>query len=182
MENVSIDATEKPRQDRSKGKAMLELFFSWNGIVHMKFITEGATVNKTRKKKILGRLRDSIRRRRSELWRRKNWLLLTTAPLHIALFLSKRNLQGNRSPFSHNLNTYLISHHSIFVSFPAWKHSYMGVNFIRPKRPWLPQKKLYGTFLPTCFSGASSSYTNVDTWQTCIAANGDYFEGECGSV
>ncbi|KAJ4427328.1 hypothetical protein ANN_24948 [Periplaneta americana] len=33
---------KKPRQDRSKGKAMLELFFDSNGIVHMEFIPEGA--------------------------------------------------------------------------------------------------------------------------------------------
>ncbi|KAJ4442216.1 hypothetical protein ANN_12082 [Periplaneta americana] len=47
---------KKPRQDRSKGKVMLELFFDSNGIVNMEFIPEGATVNKTRYKEILGRL------------------------------------------------------------------------------------------------------------------------------
>ena len=42
----------------------------------MKFIPEDATVNKTRYKEILGRLRNLVRRKRPELWRRKNWLLL----------------------------------------------------------------------------------------------------------
>ena len=37
----------KRRQDRSKDKVMLELFFDSNGIVHIEFIPEGATVNKT---------------------------------------------------------------------------------------------------------------------------------------
>jgi Transposase. len=44
---------DKPRHDRSKRKVMLELlFFSSNEIVHIEFIPEGATVNKTRYKEI----------------------------------------------------------------------------------------------------------------------------------
>jgi aminoglycoside phosphotransferase (APT) family kinase protein len=62
---------------------MLELFFDSLGIVHMEFIPEGATVNKRRFKQILRHLRNSIRRKRPELWRRKNWLLLhNNAPAH----------------------------------------------------------------------------------------------------
>ena len=45
---------------------MFEMFFNTNGIVHMEFIPEGATVNTTRYKAILGRLRDTIRRKHSE--------------------------------------------------------------------------------------------------------------------
>ena len=68
MEKASIATTEKiTRKDRTKGKVMLELFFYSNGIVNMEFIPEGATVNKTRYQEILGRLRDSIRRKRPEL-------------------------------------------------------------------------------------------------------------------
>ena len=44
-------------------QVMLELFSDSNGIVHMEFIPEGATINKTRYKEILGRLRVSIRRK-----------------------------------------------------------------------------------------------------------------------
>ena len=58
---------KKPRQDKSKGKVMLELFFDSTGIVHTEFIPEGAAVNKTRYKKILGCLRDWIRRKLPEL-------------------------------------------------------------------------------------------------------------------
>ena len=103
------------------------MFFDSNGIGHIEFIPEGATVKRICFKEIFDHLRDSIRRK-----------------------------------LCHTLRIHLISHHANFVSFPEWKHSYVGVDFIRPKRLWLPQEKPYGTSLPTCFSGAPNSYTNID--------------------
>jgi histone-lysine N-methyltransferase SETMAR len=55
---------------------MHELFLDSSGILHVEFIPEGATVNKHRYKETLRHLRKSIRRKRPELWRMKNWLLL----------------------------------------------------------------------------------------------------------
>ena len=67
---------------------MLELFFDSNGIVHMKFITEDATVNKICFKEILGYLHDSIRHKRPELWSTKNWLLLhNNTPAHLSVLV-----------------------------------------------------------------------------------------------
>jgi hypothetical protein len=52
----------------------------------MEIIPEEATVNKYRYKDILRRLRNSVRRKCPELWRRKNWLLLQdNAPAHRSL-------------------------------------------------------------------------------------------------
>ena len=56
----------------------------------MEFIPGGATVNKTSYKEILGRLRDLIRRKPPELWRRKNWLLLhEIAPAHRSILVQE---------------------------------------------------------------------------------------------
>jgi hypothetical protein len=55
---------------------MLELFFISFGIVYMEFIPERATVNKHCYKDILRHLCNSIQYKHSELWGRKNWLLL----------------------------------------------------------------------------------------------------------
>jgi hypothetical protein len=66
-----------------KRQVILELFFDSSGIVHVEFIPEGATVNKHRYKEILRRLRNSVRRKCTELWRTKSWLLLhDNAPAH----------------------------------------------------------------------------------------------------
>ncbi|KAJ4442063.1 hypothetical protein ANN_11929 [Periplaneta americana] len=48
------------------------------------FIPQGATVDKILYKEIIGRLSNSIRRKRPELWHRKNGCCYTTTPLHIA--------------------------------------------------------------------------------------------------
>ena len=58
------------KRDRTGQKArrcLKLLFYYSNGIVHMEFIPEGATLNKHRHKEILGFLRDSIRRKRPQL-------------------------------------------------------------------------------------------------------------------
>jgi hypothetical protein len=61
-------------------------FFDSSGTVHMVFIPEGATVNMHRHKGILRRLCNSFRRKRSEIWRRKNWLLIyKNAPAHCSV-------------------------------------------------------------------------------------------------
>ncbi|KAJ8881059.1 hypothetical protein PR048_017532 [Dryococelus australis] len=59
----------------SKGKVILELLFDSLRNVHMEFISQGETVNKTLYMEILLHLRDSIRRNLPELGRRKKWLL-----------------------------------------------------------------------------------------------------------
>jgi histone-lysine N-methyltransferase SETMAR len=52
----------------------------------MEFIPEGATVKKHHYKEILRRLRNTIRRKLPELWRRKNGLLLyDNAPAHCSV-------------------------------------------------------------------------------------------------
>ena len=79
-ENANIPTTEKPRQQRSKNKVMLVLFFLLKYIVHMEFIPEGASANKTRYKDILSRLRDSIRRSSPNFSRMKDRLLLLDNP------------------------------------------------------------------------------------------------------
>jgi hypothetical protein len=140
---------------------MLELFFDSSGIVHMEFIPKEVTVNKHRYQEILHHLCNPICHKHPELWHRKNWLLLHDISLHIALSLSKRSWKNNRSPFCHILHTHLISHHEISSPTPAWKKSYVGIDFSRLRRSSLSQGKLYMTFLQISFSSVSSSYTNI---------------------
>jgi len=86
--------SKKFRQDRSKGKVMMEVFFDSQGTVHSEFLPEGTTVNKERYLDILRRLRESIRRKRPQFWQSGDWYLLhDNAPAHrsqlVTQFLAK---------------------------------------------------------------------------------------------
>ena len=58
----------KARQSRSKIKLMLITFFNVRGIVHMKFLSQGQTVNQHVYKEILWCLLHSVCEKRHELW------------------------------------------------------------------------------------------------------------------
>jgi hypothetical protein len=60
---------------RSSTKTMLIVFFDIRGIVHREFVPQGQTVNETFYCEVLQRLGENIRRKRSDLWRAKNWIL-----------------------------------------------------------------------------------------------------------
>jgi hypothetical protein len=81
---------KKQRQDRPKGKVIIELFFDSSGIVPMEFIPEGATINKHCYKEILCLLCSSIYCKCPELWHRKNWLLLhNSVPAHCSVLVQE---------------------------------------------------------------------------------------------
>ena len=79
---------------------MLELFFDSNGIVHIEFIP-GATVNKTCYKEILGSLRDSIRRKRPEIWRREELAVANNAPEHRSVLIQEEFPRQQVNVFPH---------------------------------------------------------------------------------
>jgi hypothetical protein len=82
----------------------------------------------------------------------------------------------------HILPTHLISQHAISFSFPAWKKSYVGLDFSRPRRLEIVTatretvQDLLANNFQQCF------HQLYQSWQTCIAVNSDYFEGGCGYV
>jgi histone-lysine N-methyltransferase SETMAR len=120
---------KNPRQDRSKGKVMVELFFDSFGIVHMEFILKGATVNKHRYKEIFRRVRNSVHNKHPELWRRKNWLLLYDGALAHRYVLVQEELVKQqvtvlpRPPYSPDLAP------CDFFFFSRWKEKLRGCRF-----------------------------------------------------
>ena len=80
----------------------LELYIDSNGVVQMISISEGATVDKTRCKEILGRLRDSIHRKRPDLWRRKYGLLLhDNVPAHLSVLVQEKHARRQATVLPH---------------------------------------------------------------------------------
>ena len=62
---------KKARQARANVKVLLIVFFDSNGMVHHEFLPHGRAVNKEYYLKVMRRLIEAIRRKRTELW----WIL-----------------------------------------------------------------------------------------------------------
>jgi histone-lysine N-methyltransferase SETMAR len=89
----------------------------------MEFIPEGVTVNKHRYKEILHRLRKSVRRKRPELWRRKNRLFLyDDAPTHRSELVQEVTVMPH-PPYSPHLAP------CDFFFFPRLKEKLCGRRF-----------------------------------------------------
>jgi hypothetical protein len=149
---------------------MLELFFDLSGIVHMEFIP-GATVNKHLYKEILRCLRSSVRHKRPELWHRKNWLLLhDNAPV-----LAKQQVTVlPHPPYSPDLAP------CDFFFSPRLQEKLCGRRFQSAEEIITAIKEavrdLPANIFQQCFQHL------YQRWQSCVVANGDYFEGGCGYV
>ena len=66
---------KKARQVRSNVKVMLTCFFDSRGIVHHEYAPEDQTINKEYYLQVLRRLREAVRRKRSDMWAAKNFQL-----------------------------------------------------------------------------------------------------------
>ena len=164
---------KKLQQDRSKDRVMLELFFDSLEIVHMEFIPDRITVNKTHYKEILCHLCDWICRKHPELWHRKNWLLLKdSAPAHYSVLVQEELAREQVTvlphlPYSPDLapcNFFLFPH----LKAKLWGHRFHSAAKVIRDLP--------ANIFERCFQQL------YQRWQMCIAANGDCFEGRCGSV
>jgi transposase len=81
---------KKARQVRSIVKTMLMVFFDIQGLVHCEFVPAGQAVNQHYYKEVLLRLREKIRRQRSQLCQSGGWLLHhDNAPAHTALSIQE---------------------------------------------------------------------------------------------
>ena len=70
------------------------MFLECNGIVHHEFLPQGRTVNKEYYLEVISRLRETIRQKRTELWKNQTGILHhDDAPAHtsmlVRVFLAK---------------------------------------------------------------------------------------------
>jgi transposase len=149
---------------------MLTSFFYTNVIVHSEFVPNSPTVNLAFYLKVLKRLRDSVRRKRPELWQSG-----LCAPAHKALsvkqFLTKNGMtQFIHPPYSPDLAP------CDFFLFPRTKEvlkekRFVGVEEAKTKT----LEALKGVTLQEfqdCFEKWKKSLDQ------CIASNGLYYEGD----
>jgi histone-lysine N-methyltransferase SETMAR len=158
----------------SSTKTMLIVFFDIRGIVHREFVPQGQTINKKFYCEVLRHLRENIRRKRSDLWRAKNWILHDdNAPCHRALlvceFLANHNtLSLPHPPYSPDLAP------ADFFLFP--KMQLKGRRFHSAADIQRESQKVMDSLTQNDFEAAFQQWQ--ERCDRCIAAQGDYFEGD----
>jgi len=171
---------KKARQSCSATKSMLIVFFDIRGIVHHEFVPDGQTVNAEFYCNFLRRLREDIRRKRPELWCAGNWLLHDdNAPSHRALvmreFLAHKGIITlPHPPYSPDLAP------CDFFRFPKMKLQLKGRRFDRVEEIQRESQNVLGMLWEQDFQHAFQQWQR--RWDRCVAAQGNYFEGNAAQT
>lgn len=165
-----------PRQSRSKVKVMLTVFIDYRGVVHKEFVPTGQTVNKEYYLGVMRRLRESIRKKRPELWQNNSWFLHhDNAPSHTAIvirqFLTKNQTntvpQAPYSPDMAPCDFFLFSR----LKKPLRGHRFDTIEEIKEKS-LAALKEIPEIEYNRCFEDWKNR------WNKCIVSGGEYFEGD----
>ena len=116
---------KSPRQSRSKIKVMLTVLFDYSGVIHYEFLPTGQNVNKEYYLTVMRHLRETICKKRRELWANNSWILhRPTLPIFFVNFVAKNLTHvAPQSSYSHDLAP------CDFWLFPKLKRPLRGNNF-----------------------------------------------------
>jgi len=167
---------KKARKVRSNVKVMLTVFFDSSGVVHHEYAPHGTTITKEYYQEVLRRLRDAVRRKRPDLWAAVNWQLHhDNAPAHsshlIQSFLAKHNTPVLRqAPYSPDMAP------CDFWLFPKLKMPLKGTRFQSREDIMRNATDQLRAIPKEAFQRCFRQWQN--RWEKCVAAQGDYFEGD----
>lgn len=167
---------KKPRQSRSKIKAMMIVFFDYQGVVHSEFLPTGQTANAEWYVNVLRHLREDIRRKRPELWANQSWFLHhDNAPIHTAHltrdYLTKNNVNViPQAPYSPDMAP------CDFFLFPKLKLPLRGKHFETIEAIKENSQKELKAIPKHAYENCYKDWKK--RWHMCIASDGDYFEGD----
>jgi len=134
VEKPHVTKAKKARQVKCNLKSIIITFFDIKGFVHKEFVPTGQSVNSGFYCEVLRRLRENVRRRRPQLWRKQTWLLHhNNAPSHTSVlthqFLAKNKITViPHPPLSPNLAPVTSSY------FQNCNWSWKDAGFIQLKR------------------------------------------------
>jgi len=115
---------------KSKFKAMMIVFFDIRGVIYIDWVPESQTVNQVYYKNVLTTLRESVRRRRPDMWKNASWILHhDKAPAHKALSV-KRCLAKNKIPVMEHPPYSPDLAPCDFFLFPKIKSALKGTRFV----------------------------------------------------
>lgn len=165
---------KKARMSKSKVKTMLITFFDRRGIVHKEFVPPGQTVNQVFYRQVLDRLRKRVNRVRPDI--AKNWILHhDNAPCHTAFsvteFLTSKNIPVfPQPPYSPDMSP------CDFFLFPKVKQVVKGTHFESIDNIQEAVTRVMSGIPVEDFQKCYDAWKT--RWNRCVAAQGNYFEGD----
>lgn len=165
---------KKARMSKSKIKTMMICFFDSKGVVHKEFVPPGQTVNHQFYIEVLQRLRKRIFRVRPEI--ADTWILHhDNAPCHRAFsvtqFLTSKNITLlPQPPYSPDISP------CDFFLFPRVKQIVKGTHFESVTAIHKPVTRVLEALPVEAFQKCYENWKH--RWYTCVAAQGEYFEGD----
>ena len=171
---------KKARQVRSNTKILLTVFFDSQGVVHKEFLPQGQTVNRFYYNDVLRRLRESIRKKRPELWEQNSWFLHhDNAPAHASLQIREFRAKNGMSVLPHPPYSPDLAPADFFL-FPKLKSVLKGQRFDTAAEIKENSLKELRAIHPEEFK---KSFLQLKRrWLKCIDVGGDYFEGDKSRV
>lgn len=167
---------KKPRRFQSKKKVMLTVFIDYNGVVHHEFLPKGQTINKEYYLGVMKRLREAIRKKRPALWGNNSWILHDdNAPSHNALIIREFLVKNNTNTIQQPPNSPDLAPCDFFL-FDRLKKPLRGTRFESVEAIKLKSLEALMAIPKTDFQKSFEGW--IKRWHKCIAADGDYFEGD----
>jgi hypothetical protein len=157
-------------------KVMLTVFLDIEGVVHHEFLRQGQTANCWYYREVLKRVRENVRRRRSQLWRTNSWFLHhDSAPAHASLLIRH---------FLANTNTTVLHQPSYspdlgpvdFFLFPKLKSTLQGREFQTIQGIMENSQTVLRAIPKKAYQDCFQKWQRH--WKLCINAGGEYFEGD----
>ncbi|XP_050522590.1 protein GVQW3-like [Daktulosphaira vitifoliae] len=165
---------KKARMSKSRVKTMIITFFDSRGIVHKEFVPLGQTVNQHFYREVLERLRKRVLRVRPDI--ANTWILHhDNAPCHTALsvlqYLTSKGITVlPQPPYSPDMSP------CDFFLFPRMKLEVKGTHFESIEAIQAAVTRVLMDIPVEAFQKCYDAWKM--RWARCIAAQGDYFEGD----
>jgi hypothetical protein len=86
LEDTHFAENEKSKNEQVEIESNDDRFLDIRGVIMIESVSEGQTVNQKYYLEVLTKIRERLREKRPQLWKKKSWILhQDTAPFHNAL-------------------------------------------------------------------------------------------------
>ncbi len=167
---------KKPLKPRYLRKTMLTVFFDCKGVILAEYLKPGETIKSETYVQTLARLKECIRHKRPELWKDRSFLLHhDNASPHTSDFTLRKLQEWKVQTLDHPPNLPDLAPCN-FALFPKLKSTLRGRKFDNIKQVQAAANESLKMLPKSVFDDAI--HNMVLRWQKCVAANGEFFEGD----